>query len=177
MKYFAGFASMLVLLVAPAFGAGSKPQNVVIPQNVQVGSTQLPAGTYKLAYTGTGNVQVTLTQAGKTVLTFPAKAIDKNTVNPGVDLITNGGSPISRPSISARSASSSTAHPNPANNAGRRFAPSLDPMADARHSPSTLGLLARLRPSRAASLPAVLLRQPPQQQRHHQREHGVPHQE
>jgi hypothetical protein len=91
MKYFAGFASMLVLLVAPAFGAGSKPQNVVIPQNVQVGSTQLPAGTYKLAYTGTGNVQVTLTQAGKTVLTFPAKEIDKNTVNPGVDLITNGG--------------------------------------------------------------------------------------
>jgi hypothetical protein len=25
------------------------------------------------------------------VLTFPAKEIDKNTVNPGVDLITNGG--------------------------------------------------------------------------------------
>ena len=90
MKQLAAFASMLVLLAAPAFGAGSKPQNVVIPQAVQIGSTQVPAGNYKLAYTGTGNVQVTLTQAGKTVLTFPPKEIDKNTVNPGVDLITNG---------------------------------------------------------------------------------------
>jgi hypothetical protein len=90
MKYFAGIASMLVLLAAPAFGAGPKTQTVVIPQTVQVGSTQLPAGEYKLAYTGTGNVQVTLTQAGKTVLTFAAKEIDQNTANPGVDLITNG---------------------------------------------------------------------------------------
>jgi hypothetical protein len=82
---------MLVLLAAPAFGAGNKPQTVIIPQAVQVGSTQLPAGTYKLAFTGTGSdVQVTLTQAGKTLLTFAAKAVEQKN-NPGVDLITNAG--------------------------------------------------------------------------------------
>jgi hypothetical protein len=91
MSRLAAFASMLVLLAAPAFGAGNKPQTVIIPQAVQVGSTQLPAGTYKLAFTGTGSdVQVILTQAGKTVLTFAAKAVEQKN-NPGVDLITNAG--------------------------------------------------------------------------------------
>ncbi len=92
MKRFVGFASMLVLLAAPAFGAGNKPQTVIIPNNVQVGSTQLPAGTYKLEYTGTGaDVQVTITQNKKTVLTFAAKAVDHKNVNTGVDTITNAG--------------------------------------------------------------------------------------
>ena len=91
MSRLAAFASMLVLLAAPAFGAGNKPQTVIIPQAVQVGSTQLPAGTYKPAFTGTGSdVQVILTQAGKTVLTFAAKAVEQKN-NPGVDLITNAG--------------------------------------------------------------------------------------
>src|ERR1039458_4095379 len=91
MSRLATFASMLVLLAAPAFGAGNKPQTVIIPQAVQVGSTQLPAGTYKLAFTGAGSdVQVTLTQAGKTVLTFAAKTVEQKN-NPGVDLITNAG--------------------------------------------------------------------------------------
>ena len=92
MNRFAAFASMLVLFVAPAFGAGNKPQTVIIPENVQVGSTQLAAGTYKLAFTGTGSdVQVTLTQAGKTVITFAAKAVEQKNNNPGVDLNTNAG--------------------------------------------------------------------------------------
>lgn len=91
MKRFVGIASMLVLLAAPAFGSSKKPQTVIIPQIVQVGSTQLPAGTYKLAWTGSGSdVQVTLTQAGKTVLTFAAKAVEQKN-NPGVDLNTNDG--------------------------------------------------------------------------------------
>jgi hypothetical protein len=92
MKRIASLASMLVLLAAPAFASGNnKPQNVVIPQNVQVGTSQLPAGNYKLAYTGTGaNVQVTLTQGKKTVLTFPATAVETKTENTGVGLVTNG---------------------------------------------------------------------------------------
>ena len=91
MNRLAAFASMLVLFAAPAFGAGNKPQTVIIPENVQVGSTQLAAGTYKLAFTGTGSdVQVTLTQAGKTVLTFAAKVVEQRN-NPGVDLNTNAG--------------------------------------------------------------------------------------
>jgi YD repeat-containing protein len=91
MKRLVAFVSMLVIAAAPAFAAGVKPQTVIIPQTMQVGSTQLAAGTYKLEYTGTGaSVQVTLTQGKKTVLTFAATAIDKKTVNPGVDIINNG---------------------------------------------------------------------------------------
>jgi len=91
MNRLAAFVSMLVLFAAPAFGAGNKPQTVIIPENVQVGSTQLAAGTYKLAFTGTGSdVQVTLTQAGKTVIAFAAKAVEQNN-NPGVDLNTIAG--------------------------------------------------------------------------------------
>jgi hypothetical protein len=92
MKRFASFASMLVLAAAPVFAAGPKPQTVIIPDNVQVGSTQLLAGTYKLAYTGTGaDVQVTLTEGKKTILTFAAKAVEQKNLNPGVDVITNAG--------------------------------------------------------------------------------------
>ena len=91
MNRLATFVSMLVLFAAPAFGAGNKPQTVIIPEKVQVGSTQLAAGTYKLAFTGTGSdVQVTLTQAGKTVITFAAKVVAQKN-NPGVDLNTNAG--------------------------------------------------------------------------------------
>ena len=90
MKRFLGFALMLVVFAAPAFGS-KKPATVTIPTPVQVGTTQLPAGDYKLAWTGSGSaVQATLTQAGKTVVTFSAKAVDgKNT--PGIETSTQSG--------------------------------------------------------------------------------------
>jgi hypothetical protein len=92
MNRLAAFASMLVLLAAPAFGKSTKTQTVVIPQSVQVGSTQLPAGTYKLAYTGSGSdVQVTLTQARKMVLTFAAKAVEQTNNPASVDVNTIAG--------------------------------------------------------------------------------------
>jgi hypothetical protein len=93
MKRFAGIVSVLVLFAAPMFGSSSKkPQTVVIPEAVQVGSTKLPAGTYKLAWTGTGQeVQATLTLAGKTVVTFAAKAIETKNGHPGVDVYTHAG--------------------------------------------------------------------------------------
>jgi hypothetical protein len=91
MKRLVGFTSMLVLLTAPAFGSSNKPKTVIIPQNVQVGSSRLPAGTYKLAWTGSGSdVQVTLTQEGKTVITFAAKVVEQKN-NPGVDINTIAG--------------------------------------------------------------------------------------
>jgi flagellar basal body P-ring protein FlgI len=77
MKNSFGFALMLVLFAAPAF-AGNKPATVVIPQNVQVGSTQLAAGQYELTVTGSGsNVQASLVQNKKTVVTFSAKMVDE----------------------------------------------------------------------------------------------------
>jgi len=92
MKRFVGFASMLALLATSAFGSSRKPQTVIIPQAVQVGSTQLPAGTYKLVWTGSAgsDVQVTLTQEGKTVLTFAAKAVEQKN-GPGLDVNTIAG--------------------------------------------------------------------------------------
>jgi hypothetical protein len=90
MKRFFGFALMLVVFAAPAFGS-KKPATVNIPAVVQVGTTQLPAGDYKLTLTGSGStVQATLTQNGKAVVTFSAKTVDgKNT--PGVETSTQGG--------------------------------------------------------------------------------------
>jgi hypothetical protein len=96
MKRIAGIASVLLLLAAPVFGAGNKPQTVVIPENVQVGATQVPAGTYKLAWTGAGqDVQATLTQGKKTIVTFAAKAVASKNNAPGVDIDTKvGGSKL-----------------------------------------------------------------------------------
>jgi hypothetical protein len=89
MKRFSGFALMLAFFTTSAFAA-NKPQKVTLPVAVQVGSTQLAAGDYQLTTTGTGsNVQVTLTQNNKAVVTFPATEVnEKNT--PGVETYTQG---------------------------------------------------------------------------------------
>ncbi len=81
---------MLVLFAVPAF-AGSKATTVTIPSNVQVGSTQLPAGDYKLTWTGSGaNVQATLLKNEKAVITFSAKMVQGKS-DPGVETYTQGG--------------------------------------------------------------------------------------
>src|SRR5208282_2828066 len=90
MKRSFGFALMLVLFAAPAF-AGNKPTTVVIPGNVQVGSTQLSAGQYELTWTGSGSkVQASLVQDKKTVVTFSAKMVEEKN-NPGVETGRQGG--------------------------------------------------------------------------------------
>ena len=93
MKRSFSFALMLVLFAAPAF-AGNKPPTVDIPMNVQVGSTQLPAGEYELTWTGSGpNVQASLVQNKKAVVTFSAKLVEgKN--NAGVETDDRGGATI-----------------------------------------------------------------------------------
>ena len=64
MKRLSYCALILALLSAPAFAAKNS-QSVNFPQAVTVGSTQLPAGDYKVTWDGTGsNVQVTLEQKG-----------------------------------------------------------------------------------------------------------------
>jgi len=84
MKRFFGIALTLVLLAAPAF-ASKKAPTVSLPWTVQAGSTQVYAGTYQLAWTGSGSdVQVTLTQDGKTVATFSARAV-AGKYSPGVE--------------------------------------------------------------------------------------------
>jgi hypothetical protein len=76
MKRFFGYAIILASLSIPAFGAKNS-QNVTIQSPVKVGSTQLPAGQYKVSWTGTGpTVQLTLAGQGKTSVTVPAKAVE-----------------------------------------------------------------------------------------------------
>jgi len=47
MKRFVGYALMLALSTAPAFAA-KNAQSVNFAQDMKVGTTQLPAGSYKL---------------------------------------------------------------------------------------------------------------------------------
>jgi hypothetical protein len=64
MKRSFGFALILALLSIPAFAAkNSQSINIIDP--VTIGSTKLPAGEYKVTWTGTApNVQVTIEQKG-----------------------------------------------------------------------------------------------------------------
>jgi hypothetical protein len=87
MKRLFGFAIILASLSVPAF-AVKNSQNVAILDPVKVGSTQLPAGNYKVSWTGTGpNVQVTIEEKGKASVTVPAKVVEAK--NGHIALLTN----------------------------------------------------------------------------------------
>jgi hypothetical protein len=73
MKRFAGLIILLTIVAAGAVAADGGSGKVRFDSAVKVGSTELPAGEYKVTWTGTGdNTQVTLTQ-GKTKVTAAAK--------------------------------------------------------------------------------------------------------
>ncbi len=64
--------STLVLLLPVAALARDKAHSVEIPYVVQVGSTRITAGNYKVEWQGTGPaVEVSFSQYGKTVATVP----------------------------------------------------------------------------------------------------------
>lgn len=85
-RFFFSCALILGLLSAPAFAAKNS-QTVNFPDSVTVGSTQLPAGDYKVSWTGTGsNVQVTFQQKGKShpvTGTATAKLVEANNGHDG----------------------------------------------------------------------------------------------
>jgi len=65
MKRLLTSAAILALVSVPAFAAANQ-KSVSFPEAVTVGATQLPAGDYKVTWTGTGsNVQVSFEQKGK----------------------------------------------------------------------------------------------------------------
>ena len=77
MKRLVSYALVSILLAAPAFAAKNS-QSFSLPAPVSVGSTQLPAGDYKVTWTGTGpTVQVTLEQHGKAPVTVTAKMVEE----------------------------------------------------------------------------------------------------
>ena len=94
MKRFFGYALIVASLSLPAFAAKNS-QDVTLNAPVKVGTTQLPAGNYKVTWTGTGSaVQVTIEQKGKASVTVPAKATEEK--NGHVALVTNtvGGTDV-----------------------------------------------------------------------------------
>jgi hypothetical protein len=80
MKRFFGFAVLLSLVAIPAFAAKNE-QSVTFANTVTVGATKLPAGEYKISWTGTApNVQVTIVQRDArhpVTVTAPAKLVDE----------------------------------------------------------------------------------------------------
>jgi len=93
MKRFFGYAIILTLLSVPAFAAKNS-QNITISSPVKVGNTQLPAGQYKVTWTGTAPaVQVTIAAKGLGTVTVPAKEVD--TKNGRVALQINSANGVS----------------------------------------------------------------------------------
>jgi hypothetical protein len=80
MKRFFGFAVLISLLSVPAFAAKNE-QSVNFVNTVTVGATKVPAGQYKISWTGTApNVQVTLVQQDTrhpVTVTAPARIVDE----------------------------------------------------------------------------------------------------
>jgi hypothetical protein len=87
MKRFFGFAILIASLAVPAFAAKNS-KTVTFTDAVKVGSTQLPAGEYKVSWTATGSsAQVTIAIKGGTSITVPAKLVDAK--NGHVAVLTN----------------------------------------------------------------------------------------
>jgi hypothetical protein len=73
LRYHALLSIVAVLSPLSLFARDKNEHPVDIPDAVQVGSTQLEPGNYKVKWEGAGpDVQVTFLRDGKTVATFPA---------------------------------------------------------------------------------------------------------
>jgi hypothetical protein len=86
MKRLLFSAAILALVSVPAFAAKNQ-KTVNFPEAVNLGSTQLPAGDYKVTWTGTGsNAQVTLIEKDKfkaTPTTVAAKVVETSADHTG----------------------------------------------------------------------------------------------
>lgn len=72
LKYLALLSTLALLTPISALARNKNEHSVSIPDAVQVGSTHLQAGTYKVKWDGSGpQVQVSFMQNGKTVATAP----------------------------------------------------------------------------------------------------------
>jgi hypothetical protein len=71
-----GFTFILAILPFAANAASKNSANVVIDNNITVGNTELPKGTYKVVWTGPDtNAQVTFTR-GNWTKTVPARVVE-----------------------------------------------------------------------------------------------------
>jgi len=94
MKRFLGFAIFCALLAIPAVAAGNS-QKVNLPGAVKVGSTVLPAGEYKISWTGAeASAQVTFEKKGVPTLTVTGKVVKQKNDHNGVSTSTQGDKEI-----------------------------------------------------------------------------------
>lgn len=85
MKRLLAISALVVLFSMTVFAANS--QNLTVYSPVQVGDKQIPAGEYKVSWTGTGSdVQVSLTKDGSKTptVTIPAELTEQPHKNSAV---------------------------------------------------------------------------------------------
>ena len=91
MKRMLGIAVILCSLSLSAFAA-KNTKEVTFSQDTKVGSTQVPAGVYKVSWTGTGsNVQIAVVKGRKTIASSPAKLVPAKNNFVGLSTSTIGG--------------------------------------------------------------------------------------
>ena len=91
MKRFSTLLILATLVAVAAFAAESGSGKIHLTNSVKVGSTELPAGDYKVTWTGSGDkAQVTLTQ-GKNVATATARIEAAHQNNDAVTVSSQNG--------------------------------------------------------------------------------------
>ncbi len=94
MKLVSSLLIALSFLSVAAFAAETGTGKIHLDSAVKIGSTQLPAGDYKVKWNTTGdNAQVTLTQ-GKTSATTNAQVLDVKRPQDGVVTQTDNGARV-----------------------------------------------------------------------------------
>ncbi len=88
-KYMMLLAAFAILVPLGAFARPKNERTVTFPDAVQVGSTLLKAGSYKVEWQGTGPMlRVSFLEYGKTVATAQAKMVESKTPFEGNEIVT-----------------------------------------------------------------------------------------
>jgi len=78
-KYMVILAALVVMVPLSAFARPKNERKVTITDTVQVGTTQLKAGIYKVEWSGTGpQLNVSFLKNNKTIATAQGKMLEKN---------------------------------------------------------------------------------------------------
>jgi hypothetical protein len=94
MKRVAALLVLSTLIATAAFAVDSGSGKIRLDSAVKVGATELPAGDYKVTWTGKGaNIEVSLTQ-GKTKVTAPAQLIEVSRKSEAVSTKSENGARV-----------------------------------------------------------------------------------
>ncbi|MGA9565681.1 MAG: hypothetical protein WBS19_09180 [Candidatus Korobacteraceae bacterium] len=94
MKRLSSLLILSTIISVAAFAADGGSGKLHLDNAVKVGSTELPAGDYKVMWTGSGdNAQVTLKQ-GKTAATATAQVVDVRRKSDAIATKTENGSTV-----------------------------------------------------------------------------------